>query len=106
MPRPAAARRGLPPAWVSGVNPPSCVPRVIFSGAVPLLPKVTFTAAGLPSVSVADALPGVTVRGPAFSAQSWRVTEFAARFTAAAAVAYPGAAAVRVVLPVLGVNSA
>ena len=67
------------------MNPPSCRPRVTCTGAVPSLPKVTFTVLDWPSVSVADTLAGVTVRCPACSAQSWRVTVFAATFTVAVA---------------------
>src|SRR5487761_389818 len=92
------------PGWLTGAKLPSWVPIATRNGAVPVLPRMTFAVADCPSVWVADRLPVLTVRRPAFSAQSWRVTPLAATFTAAVAVAYPPSAAVNVVAPVCGEN--
>src|SRR5487761_1093955 len=87
---------GFPPA---GANPPSCGPRVTCTGEVPSLPKLIRTVLDWPRVSVAETLALATVRCPACSVQSWRVTAFAVTVTAAVPVTYLSSAALNCWLP-------
>src|SRR5487761_916263 len=101
MPAQDGAADGTP----LGVNAPSWVATVTRTGDVPSLPKVTFTVLDWPSVSAAVMLRVATVRCPACSVQSCRVSLPALTVTAAVAGVYLSPAAVNVWLPVRLENS-
>src|SRR5487761_43476 len=65
-------------AWAAGcpagVKVPAWVPRLTWTGAAPVLVRVSFWLASCPRVSVAVTLAGVMASCPAFRDQSWRVT--------------------------------